>query len=389
MKSLFIIVITLILSSPVHPSTEGSIMMTDNGLQAIVLLDELDHPWGVSSLPDGRFLVTERSGDVVLFDPANGNQITKLKGEPEVSADGQGGLLDVLVDPDFKNNAWVYFSYSLENDVGETGTEVARARLQNNRLSDFQVLFTQLPKSWGTRHFGSRLLIDQSRYLYVTLGDRGDRDQAQDLSNHIGVVLRLYPDGTVPADNPFTTVAHAKPEIYSYGHRNIQGATFHPVTGELWAHEHGPQGGDEVNVIKKGKNYGWPTITYGAEYGSGDPIGEGVKKKGMEQPLYYWDPSIAPSGMAFYQGKVYEHWQDTSSDRQHLLVGALKEQALVHLVIEAGQVIREERLFVGQLGRIRDVEVSIDGYVFLLTDENNGKLIKLLPAFDKNRSSVH
>jgi len=304
MRILSLLPLTILLFACSFTSAENGVIAKDGDLQAVVLLDGLDHPWGMAVLPDGRFLLTERSGQMKLFDPNAETGAVDIVGVPEVYADGQGGLLDVLLHPDFATNRWVYFSFSLDNGDGETGTELARARLQGNQLLDMQHLFTLSPKSWSSRHFGSRLQIDANGYLYVTLGDRGERDWSQDLSNHAGTVLRLHDDGSIPQENPFVDQSEAMPEIFSYGHRNVQGATLHPFTDELWTHEHGPQGGDEINIVRKGKNYGWPVITYGAEYGSGDAIGEGFEKEGMEQPIYYWDPSIAPSGMAFYQGSI-------------------------------------------------------------------------------------
>jgi len=379
MRILSLLPLTILLFACSFTSAENGVIAKDGDLQAVVLLDGLDHPWGMAVLPDGRFLLTERSGQMKLFDPNAETGAVDIVGVPEVYADGQGGLLDVLLHPDFATNRWVYFSFSLDNGDGETGTELARARLQGNQLLDMQHLFTLSPKSWSSRHFGSRLQIDANGYLYVTLGDRGERDWSQDLSNHAGTVLRLHDDGSIPQENPFVDQSEAMPEIFSYGHRNVQGATLHPFTDELWTHEHGPQGGDEINIVRKGKNYGWPVITYGAEYGSGDAIGEGFEKEGMEQPIYYWDPSIAPSGMAFYQGSIYPQWSATAT-RQHLLVGALKQRSLVHLIVEDEQVVSEVHLFEDELGRVRDVEVAADGFVYLLTDEDDGRLIRLEPV---------
>jgi glucose/arabinose dehydrogenase len=235
-------------------------------------------------------------------------------------------------------------------------------------------LFRQTPKTGGGRHFGSRLVFDREGYLYVTLGDRGDRPRAQRLNDHAGSLIRLHDDGRVPADNPFADRKGARPEIFNYGHRNMQGAALHPDTGLLWTHEHGPQGGDEVNVERPGVNYGWPVITYGVNYGIGTPIGEGTAKPGMEQPIHYWVPSIAPSGMAFYTGDRFPGW------RGDLFVGALKDRTLVRLELEGERVVGEERMLRGELGRIRDVRTGPDGYLYLLTDENPGTLARLVPA---------
>jgi len=236
------------------------------------------------------------------------------------------------------------------------------------------VLFRQEPKSGGGRHFGSRLVFDRQGYLYITLGDRGEMERAQNLNDLAGKIVRLHDDGRIPADNPFVDRAGARPEIYSLGNRNVQGAALHPVTGELWTHEHGPQGGDEVNVIRAGRNYGWPVITYGVEYVIGTKIGEGAHKPGMEQPLHVWTPSIAPSGMAFYQGDRFPRW------RGDLFVGALRDQMVTRLRLDGEKVVGEERLLEGKLGRIRDVRAGPDGYLYLLTDARNGVIARLEPV---------
>jgi glucose/arabinose dehydrogenase len=241
------------------------------------------------------------------------------------------------------------------------------------KLVQLERLFRLEPKTNAGRHFGSRLVFDKAGYLYITLGDRGDRPRAQRLNDHAGSVIRLHDDGSIPADNPFKKQRRAQPEIFSYGHRNPQGMALHPQTGAVWIHEHGPQGGDEINILRPGANYGWPVITYGVNYGSGTPIGEGTEKKGMVQPLYYWVPSIAPSGMAFYTGDRYPGWED------NLFVGSLKFRLLVRLELKGDRVVKEQRLLEDRLGRIRDVRVGPDDYLYLLTDEDNGKLVRLLP----------
>ncbi|MCW8830215.1 MAG: PQQ-dependent sugar dehydrogenase, partial [Gammaproteobacteria bacterium] len=270
------------------------------------------------------------------------------------------------------SNGWIYFSFSAENEQG-IGTEVARARLEGMKLTDLEILFRVEKKSGGGRHFGSRLVFDRENYLYISVGERGDRPRAQDINDHAGSIIRLHDDGRVPKDNPFAGQRNAKAEIYSYGHRNPQGMTLHPETGEVWTHEHGPQGGDEINIIQSGKNYGWPVITYGVNYVWGTKIGEGSHRPGMEQPLYYWDPSIAPSGMAFYDGDKFSQWKG------HLFVGSLKFQLLVRLEIKNNKVIKETRLLAGEYGRIRDVRNGPDGYIYLLTDEADGRLLRLEP----------
>jgi glucose/arabinose dehydrogenase len=343
----------------------------DASFRVVTLVDDLTHPWSMAFLPDGRMLVTERPGRLRII--ANGRLLpAPVEGMPEIAAKGQGGLLDVVLHPNFKENRWVYLSYAAGNGDG-IGTEVGRGRLQGNRITEWQRLFRLLPKSGTGRHFGSRLVFDNDGYLFITLGDRGERHRAQDSDDHAGSVIRLHEDGRIPEDNPFVGRPGVKPEIYSIGHRNMQGAALHPETGTLWVHEHGPQGGDELNIIRPGRNYGWPVITYGKEYGTGFDIGEGTEKPGMEQPIHYWVPSIAPSGMAFYTGDKFPDW------RGDLFIGALKFQLLARLELEGGKVIVEERLLKDKLGRIRDVRMGPDGYIYLLTDALNGKLVRLEP----------
>jgi glucose/arabinose dehydrogenase len=254
------------------------------------------------------------------------------------------------------------------------GTELARGRLAGHRLENVQVLFRQSPKGNRGQHFGGRIVFDREGHVYLTLGDRGEMPRAQRPDDHAGSVIRLHDDGRVPADNPFVGRAGWKPEKFTLGNRNMQGAALHPQTGVLWAHEHGPQGGDEVNVIRAGVNYGWPVITYGVNYGIGTKIGEGTHKSGMQQPVHYWVPSIAPSGMAFYSGDKFARWKGD------LFVGALRDQMLVRLRLDGEKVVKEERLLKGVLGRIRDVRAGPDGLIYLLTDEAHGVLARLEPA---------
>lgn len=335
------------------------------------VVEGLEHPWSMAFLPDNRILVTERPGRLRLIENHRLHS-QFITGLPEIAADGQGGLLDVVLHPDYQKNGWIYFSFSA-GVGGAIGTEVARARLEGMKLTNVEIIFRVEKKSDGGRHFGSRLVFDNDNYLYISAGERGDRPRAQDINDHAGSIIRLHDDGSVPKENPFVGKPNAKSEIYSYGHRNPQGIALHPITGEVWTHEHGPQGGDEINIIQSGKNYGWPIITYGVNYGWGTKIGEGSHKSGMEQPLYYWDPSIAPSGMAFYYGDKLPQW------RGNLFVGSLKFELLVRLELKNNKVIKEERLLVGQYGRIRDVRNGPDGYLYLLTDEDNGSLLRLQP----------
>jgi aldose sugar dehydrogenase len=340
--------------------------------RVVSLAEGLEHPWGMAFLPDGTILVTERSGRLRVVDQ-NGLRAQPISGLPNIVAVGQGGLLDVVLHPGYADNGWIYISYSAPGPGG-IGTDVARARLRGNRLTDLQVIFRLERKSDTSYHFGSRLAFDRAGYLYISIGDRGQRPRAQRLDDHAGSIIRIHDDGRIPADNPFISHPGAKPEIFSYGHRNPQGLALHPETGAIWIHEHGPQGGDELNIIHKGRNYGWPVITYGVNYVSGTSIGEGSHKPGMEQPDYYWVPSIAPSGMSFYTADRFPHWKGS------LFVGSLKFRLLVRLALDGNQVIREERLLQGALGRIRDVRTGPDGYLYLLTDAPSGQLVRLEPA---------
>jgi aldose sugar dehydrogenase len=341
--------------------------------RAVAVTEGLEYPWGLAFLPDGCKLVTERPGRLRLVAADGRLDPQPIAGVPPVVAIGQGGLLDVALHPDFARNGWVYLSYA-GADADGYGTEVLRGRLDGHALRDVEVIFRMQPKSATSHHFGSRLVFDRQGFLHITLGERGDKDRAQRLDDHAGSVIRLHDDGRVPADNPFTAKPGAKPEKFTLGHRNIQGAALHPETGELWAHEHGPQGGDEINIIRPGQNYGWPVITYGRNYIIGTSIGEGTAKAGMVQPVWQWTPSIAPSGMAFYTGNRFPGWHG------NLFVGALKGQMLVRLTLDGNRVVREERLLEGKLGRIRDVRAGPDGYIYLLTDHSRGQIVRLEPA---------
>lgn len=365
----------LLLSFFISPVALAQSPLTANSekyqIQIDIIADRLDHPWALAFLPDGRMLITERGGQLLLLS-ADGRERGSVSGLPDIAARGQGGLLDVAVDPLFSENGLVYLSY-VATGRGGRGTEVLRARLAENALVDQQVIFQLQPKSGTTRHFGSRLVFAPDGTLFISLGDRGEKERAQDLADHAGSLIRINTDGSVPDDNPFVGNNQAQPEIYSYGHRNIQGAALHPQTGALWTHEHGPQGGDEINIARPGLNYGWPVITYGVNYGIGTQIGEGTEKPGMEQPLYYWVPSIAPSGMAFYNGALFPDWQGS------LFVGSLKFRTLVRLTLDGDQVVAEERILRDQLGRIREVEQGPDGAIYVLTDEGRGVLARLTP----------
>jgi glucose/arabinose dehydrogenase len=332
----------------------------------------LEHPWALAFLPDGRMLVTERPGRLRTVE-RDGRVSEPLAGVPQVQARGQGGLLDVALDPRFAENRLVYLSYA-EPGEGGAGTAVARGQLGEGRLEDVRVIYRQQPKVEGSNHFGSRLVFARDGTLFVTQGDRYSyREKAQDLSVGLGKIVRINPDGSIPRDNPFVGRAGVRPEIWSYGHRNVQSAALHPQTGQLWTVEHGARGGDELNRPEAGRNYGWPVITYGVDY-SGARIGEGTAKPGMEQPVYYWDPVIAPSGMTFYTGQAYPDWKGS------ILIGSLRPGLLVRLTVEGGRVAREER-YLGDLGeRIRDVRQGPDGLLYLLTDSRDGRILRVMRA---------
>lgn len=353
------------------PASAQTVQSQKQAFRPVIVVSGLDHPWSLAFLPDGRMLVTERSGQLrVIVDGQL--QAAPVSGVPEVFAKGQGGLLDVVLHPDYANNGWIYFSFAAASLRGGH-TAVARARLEGNRLVDVQTIFKANNVAGGGVHFGSRLAFGGDGKLYITVGERGDSDKAQELDSHNGTTVRLNDDGTVPGDNPFVNTAGAMPEIYSYGHRNPQGMARHPGTGAIWLHEHGPQGGDEINIVRAGVNYGWPVITYGRSY-AGFSIGEGSEKPGMAQPILHWTPSIAPSGMAFYTGDKFPAW------RGNLFVGSLKFRHLVRLELDGARVVAQERLLENAFGRVRDVRQGPDGFLYLLTDEDDGALVRLEPA---------
>lgn len=341
------------------------------------LLSGLEHPWSMAWLPNGEMLITEREGRLRRVSKDFRLDPRPIEGLPKnIEVDGQGGLFDVAVHPGFSRNGWVYLSFSegqLGGRLSSSGTALVRAKLDGHRLIEMETLFSMQPKSRGGRHFGGRIVFDRDVFLYLTLGDRGDEERAQRDNDHAGSVIRLHDDGRIPTNNPFVGSGSVPPEVFSRGNRNIQGAAVHPTTGALWTHEHGPQGGDEINIIRAGRNYGWPTITYGVNYVTGTKIGEGIQKPGMVQPIHIWVPSIAPSGMAFYTGNRYPGWSNS------LFVGGLRSQALIRLEHQENRIVAEERLMVGQHGRIRDVRVGPDGLIYLLTDDDNGKLLRLDP----------
>lgn len=356
------------MTGPAH--AVDTVATEDYTLRLVTVAGGFEHPWGLAFLPDGAVLVTEREGPIRVVQP-DGTVSPPLGNVPPVYASGQGGMLDIALDPDYADTGLIFFSYSEPGDGG-AGTAVARARLDReaNTLRNVEVIFRQLPKSGGGRHFGSRLVFAPDGTLFVTLGDRGERDRVQDFTINRGQVVRINRDGSIPQDNPFVGVDGYRPEIWSTGHRNPQGATRHPETGDLWTVEHGARGGDEINRPEAGKNYGWPVISYGRHYFGGE-IGEGTAKPGYEQPVFYWDPSIAPSGMTFYDGDMFPAWQGD------LFVGALKYQLISRLDMQNGEVLGEERFLEELEERIRAIEQGPDGALYILTDNDPGQLIRL------------
>ena len=346
------------------------------GMKPVTVAKGLQFPWALVFLPDGRMLVTERPGRmrIVTMDGTLGTPFTGL---PPVLAEGEGGLLDVILDPKFKDNATIYWSYSEPAPAGQKGgsTAVAQGKLDGTQLSAVRVIFRQSEKVDSGLHYGSRLLFTPDGKLLVTLGDRSRRDDAQKLSSAHGKIMRIETEGRAVADNPFVTTSGALPEIWTLGHRNVQGIAFHPETGELWASEHGPQAGDELNIIERGRNYGWPVITYGCEYTTCAKIGEGTEKAGLEQPMHWWSAtSFAPSGMTFLTSDRYPGWKG------QMFIGTLSGQALVRIKIEGHKVVETQRLATALRERIRDVRQGPDGLVYLLTEEDDGAVIRIEPA---------
>ena len=327
----------------------------------------LQHPWAVAFLPDGGLLITERGGRLLRIDAAGAR--TTVTGLPEVAAAGQGGLLDVILDPGFPANRLIYFSY-VERHGGGLRTAVAAAVLDGDRLLEVQRIFAMNRASRGGRHFGSRLAILNDGDLVVGLGDRGQRDRAQDPADHAGSVLRIRPDGSPSPRTAALAIPGAAPEVFTWGHRNIQGLAIHPETGAVWVHEHGPRGGDEVNIVRGGANYGWPVVTFGREY-AGPPIGIGTEAPGMEPPLLHWTPSIAPSGMAFHTGDEFPRW------RGDLFAGALVGRHLRRVVLRGGEAVEQEVLLDRLAERVRDVRQGPDGALWVLTDESDGALYRI------------
>ncbi len=368
-----------VLAATHAPSATPQTMQTrEHAVRVVTVTPGLANPWSLAFLPDGRMLVTERAGRLRVIEKDGALDPKPVEGLPRVDPQGQGGLLDVVLHPRFADNGWIYLSYAQRDEAGANGTEVARGKLGGEpgsyRLQQVETLFRMQPKSRAGQHFGSRIVFDRDGLMYVTLGDRGEMKRAQDLGDHAGKILRLTDDGRPAPGNPFAKDAGARPEIYSFGNRNVQGAALHPTTGVLWAAEHGPQGGDELNVIRAGVNYGWPVITYGVNYGIGTKIGEGTAKEAMAQPLKQWTPSPALSGMVFYTGDKFPKW------RGDLLLGALRGQSLIRVRLDGEKALEDEFMLRGQLPRIRDVRIGPDGFVYLLSDQSDGAMLRLEPA---------
>lgn len=344
----------------------------DKDYTVATVVDGLEIPWGMAFLPDGDMLIAEKKGQLSRYSSATG--LHPIQGLPPVRDKGQGGLLDVILHPDYAENGWIYISYSYldEQDHGSGNTAIIRAKLQNDALVDIQNIYKGVPAVSTNHHFGNRMVFDREGYLYLSNGDRGKRDKfPQSLDNSNGKIHRVHDDGSIPEDNPFYGQKDAIASIYSYGHRNPQGLAMHPQTGAIWEHEHGPRGGDEINIIEKGLNYGWPVISYGINY-SGTKFTNITEKEGMEQPLHYYKPSIAPCGMAFVDSDVYPDWKN------NLLIGSLSFQYLERLVISEDKIIGQEKLLDELNSRVRNVKIGPDGYIYVGV-EGPGRILKLLP----------
>lgn len=337
---------------------------------------DLKNPWAIEFLPDGRILVTERAGEVLIFE--NEKLLPERITIPDVYVQGQGGLLDIALHPDYNDNGWIYLSYAKKGEGGG-GTVIARTKLEGNKFTELEQLFAAQPLSASGVHFGSRIAFDGNGYMFFSSGERGTKENAQTLTNHLGKVLRLHDDGKVPTDNPFVNTEGAKPEIWSYGHRNPQGLVFDADSKTLWDVEHGPRGGDELNLVEKGKNYGWPEISYGINYDS-TILTDKTELEGMEQPVTYWVPSIAPCGMARVEGDRYEGWQNS------FLIGALSHQHVARVVVRDGKYVSQEKLL-DKIGRVRAVAESPDGYLYVAT-ESPGMLLKIIPVQGKSATAA-
>lgn len=372
MKHTIGLLITLLLSFSACSQQENSSVEAESpkeiNYSTEIVVSDLSIPWGFTFLPDNSMLITEKTGELIHF---KDGKKTTIDGLPEVYVRGQGGLLDIELHPDYNTNGWIYISYASSEGEGDGGnTAIMRAKLVDNELTENQLLYKAGPNSKKGQHFGSRLAFDDQGYLYFSIGDRGNRDEnPQDITRDCGKIYRIHDDGRIPKDNPFVNESNAKKAIYSYGHRNPQGMIKHPETGEIWTNEHGPQGGDEINIVKAGKNYGWPVISYGINY-SGTTFTEITEKPGMEQPLFYWVPSIAPSGMAIVSSDMYPDWKG------NVLVGSLKFQYLEKLKLKDGIVVKREKLLEG-MGRVRSVKEGPDGFIYVGIESLG--IVKIIP----------
>jgi aldose sugar dehydrogenase len=351
------------------PGTQVIVQSEKQNFKIDTITNKLENPWGIAFLPDGRVLVTERAGEIRIV--KDGKLLDeKIQNVPAVYAQGQGGLMDIVLHPKYASNGWIYLSYS-KPGIGGGGTVIARAKLQGNSITNIEELFTALPFTSSGVHFGSRIVFDENNFMFFSSGERGSMNNSQKLDNHLGKILRLHDDGKIPTDNPFVNTPGAKKEIWSYGHRNPQGLVYDLSTKTLWSHEHGPRGGDELNMVQKGKNYGWPVISYGINY-DGTTITELTEKEGMEQPVYQWTPSIAPCGMALVTGNRYPNWKG------NILVGALAHTHVARVELSGKTYSKQEKLL-DKVGRVRAVVESPDGYIYVAT-ESPGMLMKLIPA---------
>ncbi len=365
------------LCRPAAAEQHSAARQRSDGFAVVTVVRNLDHPWSVAFLPDSGFLVTERGGRMLLF--RNDGVARTVSGLPKITAAAQGGLLDVIADPDFKTNRTIYFSYS-GSGPGGVGTQTASAVLDGATLKNLKVIFTARPKTEKNLHFGSRLLAITGDKLLVTLGDKaqspilpgGRVHEAQKPSSHLGAIVRINRDGSIPKDNPFVGRKGYLPEIYTYGNRNVQGIALDPATGTIWFHEHGPRGGDELNMLKAGANYGWPTVTYGIDY-SGAVISDRQTATGIAPPVIHWTPSIAPSGMTVYTGNAFPEW------RGNIFIGSLVQRHLRRVILQGNRVVGQETLLKGLGERIRDVRTGPDGFIYILTDSPNGRLLRLEP----------
>ena len=369
-------VAALLFLSPACAQQKGQVRTDAGDVKVDVLAKDLTHPWGMAFLPDGRLLFTERAGQLRILN-TDSTLSKPIKGVPEVFNQGQGGLLDVALDPDFQNNQLVYLSFSEPGDDSTASTALGRGKLQDNRLEDFEVIFSQKPKIKGPNHFGGRIVFAPEGNLFLALGERFQFDPAQDLSNHLGTIVRLNPDGSIPEDNPFIEQADARDEIWSYGHRNIESAAIDPATGKLWVVEMGPMGGDELNQPEAKRNYGWPVVSWGDNY-DGTEIPDPTTRPEFADAAIHWTPTISPSGMIFYTGEMFPEWKGS------VMIGGLTASGIVRVNIDGEQAKEVERIPLA--ARTRDVEQAPDGSIYVLTDDDNGKILRLRPLDDESDS---